>query len=579
MRPRASASLGILLATTVACVSATRAQPVDFFDLGVVNAPATPASTRQALALSSFGLFDFRNGDLLTVKWIRFEVQTPIVPPLYLDVDTQFFPLNNVNSAFGLTLALYDAAGRLVAVDDRDGATLPFSLGRPAAGLSFGSTDFRMPPEYVLSRGQDGTLAAGTYWLALAAGSQQFTTAEPTGWNITTDTSYLLDFSDPDTFYLDIAMAVGNTTPLPPPRNDRCQDAWVVGENPDAFTPAWTGSNAGALNDAQFPCAGNTTPPSNIKDVWFSYVPSRTGYASIYVGANDLRSPVLMDRYDAAQGCGAPSVECANGGIYSFADGVRMFVPVTQGNPVLFAVGVADGNVLGLHLSIELAPLPCPLSTPAGAAVERETACGEDLNGGCATPARTFDPIELGFPVRGTLFSTPSLRDADWFMFSVEEASTATITYESQVPLSILAYSMPEFIASRACGGTGEGDFYPVVDVQEPSYSVICRDRTTIVDLPPGTYVMGVEPTFFDNLPCGTGHEGYWFRVDTQSLPNACSPCRADFNQDGGVDGADIESFFVEWQVGGICGDVNADGGVDGGDVETVLRVWQAGDC
>ncbi|MEI7657440.1 MAG: GC-type dockerin domain-anchored protein [Phycisphaerae bacterium] len=53
--------------------------------------------------------------------------------------------------------------------------------------------------------------------------------------------------------------------------------------------------------------------------------------------------------------------------------------------------------------------------------------------------------------------------------------------------------------------------------------------------------------------------------------------CIADFNQDGGVDGADIESFFHAWETGGASGDVNQDGGVDGGDVETFIGRWEAG--
>ncbi len=56
-------------------------------------------------------------------------------------------------------------------------------------------------------------------------------------------------------------------------------------------------------------------------------------------------------------------------------------------------------------------------------------------------------------------------------------------------------------------------------------------------------------------------------------------PCPADFNQDGGVDGADIESFFVAWQNGDPSADVNEDGGIDGGDVETFFRAWEAGGC
>jgi subtilisin family serine protease len=57
------------------------------------------------------------------------------------------------------------------------------------------------------------------------------------------------------------------------------------------------------------------------------------------------------------------------------------------------------------------------------------------------------------------------------------------------------------------------------------------------------------------------------------------SRCAADFNQDGGVDGADIETFFLAWEVGDATGDVNRDGGVDGSDIESFFLVWAAGGC
>ncbi|GEM_PF-4645144 len=53
--------------------------------------------------------------------------------------------------------------------------------------------------------------------------------------------------------------------------------------------------------------------------------------------------------------------------------------------------------------------------------------------------------------------------------------------------------------------------------------------------------------------------------------------CLADFNDDGGVDGGDIESFFVVWASGDAQADVNGDGGVDGGDIETFFVRWEAG--
>ncbi len=55
--------------------------------------------------------------------------------------------------------------------------------------------------------------------------------------------------------------------------------------------------------------------------------------------------------------------------------------------------------------------------------------------------------------------------------------------------------------------------------------------------------------------------------------------CPADFNQDGGIDGADVDSFFAAWETGDPTADVNQDGGVDGSDVDYFFSVWQAGGC
>ncbi|MBS0197990.1 MAG: hypothetical protein JSR77_14635 [Planctomycetes bacterium] len=58
-----------------------------------------------------------------------------------------------------------------------------------------------------------------------------------------------------------------------------------------------------------------------------------------------------------------------------------------------------------------------------------------------------------------------------------------------------------------------------------------------------------------------------------------CTPCPADFNQDGGIDGADVGAFFSAWEAGDPSADVNADGGVDGADVTTFFAAWEAGGC
>ncbi len=50
-----------------------------------------------------------------------------------------------------------------------------------------------------------------------------------------------------------------------------------------------------------------------------------------------------------------------------------------------------------------------------------------------------------------------------------------------------------------------------------------------------------------------------------------------DFNQDGGIDGADVEAFYAEWESGGERGDINLDGGIDGADVEFFFSRWEQG--
>ncbi|MBS0197722.1 MAG: thrombospondin type 3 repeat-containing protein [Planctomycetes bacterium] len=66
---------------------------------------------------------------------------------------------------------------------------------------------------------------------------------------------------------------------------------------------------------------------------------------------------------------------------------------------------------------------------------------------------------------------------------------------------------------------------------------------------------------------------------DGDGIGDVCERCYADFNEDGGVDGADVTAFFDSWQYGATDADVNEDGGVDGSDVVTFFDVWELGRC
>jgi hypothetical protein len=56
-------------------------------------------------------------------------------------------------------------------------------------------------------------------------------------------------------------------------------------------------------------------------------------------------------------------------------------------------------------------------------------------------------------------------------------------------------------------------------------------------------------------------------------------PCAADYNQDGGIDGLDIEAFFIDFENGTGCADVNKDGAIDGQDVEAFFLRFENGGC
>jgi hypothetical protein len=60
---------------------------------------------------------------------------------------------------------------------------------------------------------------------------------------------------------------------------------------------------------------------------------------------------------------------------------------------------------------------------------------------------------------------------------------------------------------------------------------------------------------------------------------NACPPCPGDFDQDGGVTGADVEAFFLAFEAGEACADTDADGGITGGDLEAFFMSFEVGGC
>lgn len=58
-----------------------------------------------------------------------------------------------------------------------------------------------------------------------------------------------------------------------------------------------------------------------------------------------------------------------------------------------------------------------------------------------------------------------------------------------------------------------------------------------------------------------------------------CPACPADFDQDGGVTGADLAAFFIDFEAGNACADVDQDGGITGADIGAFVAAYEAGGC
>ncbi len=129
-----------------------------------------------------------------------------------------------------------------------------------------------------------------------------------------------------------------------------------------------------------------------------------------------------------------------------------------------------------------------------------------------------------------------------------------------------------EFFASPSCDASGNGEgarYLGAVDVSTDEAGIAGIDTALSVSVAPGEFVTA---TATDTTTGNTSE----FSACRAAEAGACV---ADFNQDGGVDGQDVEAFFLAWITGENLADVNQDGGVDGQDVEYFFVRWAQGGC
>ncbi len=486
MHPRLAVTC-LLAASTVAL-----AQPADFYDIGSLTPVTAPPYAYAPIDLSD--MFDFDSDVPLTVKWARFTLTGAISGDTFLDTG-MFVSLPNEP----VLVALYDNVGNLVTFDESQGG---FS---GAGGLSFGSASERVPFTVAGHSGQDGTLAAGTYWLAFVAGpANSAATINATNWDVTTTASTVLGFDEGENFVSPV-IYLGNTTPVPAPANDNCANAITVFEDIGP-APAWQGRNFGATQDGVASCYSALQGVST-KDIWFSYIPSQTGFAQIAASTTgDDTNDAVIALFPA--GCGSIASRCIGGGNFVLAGGTRIGFPVVAGQPLLFSVSQRGGFFGGtIRLHIDLLPAPCDIQTPAGAIPETEL-CGSASNNGCFLTPPAFGTVSPGDVIRGTLFTTATTRDTDWYSFTLTQAAIAQVTLRGEAALTAVIQRTEEIPGT--CFGQN-ATFATQTDPLNP-----CAPLNLSASLAPGTYRVAVAHNFLDEMGCDSGYTDYWFSLDTQ---------------------------------------------------------------
>ncbi len=191
-------------------------------------------------------------------------------------------------------------------------------------------------------------------------------------------------------------------------------------------------------------------------------------------------------------------------------------------------------------------------------------------------------PLPLGREQQRAVCSMSTHGRADYFMI---------------FPQASVDLSVPPTLEGPGFTGWAVGAYRPYTDVWGNSwpYGVIIAQRVSGSPLGPSSSLAAVHYT---TLSHPSAHALFWRDFDnpTKWLTETQAPylindvvqfaqqsppggCIGDFNQDGGIDGSDVQDFFAAWSQGDPSADVNQDGGVDGSDVVTFFDAWEQGSC
>lgn len=337
-----------------------------------------------------------------------------------------------------------------------------------------------------------------------------------------------------------------------PPTNDECATA-------AAIAPGITAYN---LYDATTGDAQPLCTPSNLamlNDIWYRYVPTSNEALEVSLLPGGAGGSLTVYRNSCDDGAIAQA-----GYFYDLSlglDAVRIVLDAEANVPLLFQVSYLGFPSETIPVLGEGEIYVGPPTTP----VIPNDLCQDALPvSEGVVPINLVGSIKDCTPLSGPALDTAiAASDNDiYYRYQPANAGTVYVTindgidypYYDGLVVSIHEACNAVPLASSLAFGDAPLDFlsFEANSGQEYIIRVASILRFGSQNIQSGNIVIG------DAIACG---------------------CPADFNQDGGVDGGDVEAFFTDWADADPCADTNQDGGVDGGDVEAFFIVWEMGGC
>ncbi|MBS0195283.1 MAG: immunoglobulin domain-containing protein [Planctomycetes bacterium] len=245
-------------------------------------------------------------------------------------------------------------------------------------------------------------------------------------------------------------------------------------------------------------------------------------------------------------------------------------------------------------------PTGCEQLTPAQCALQGGTYQGDAVE--CDQPTygggfSSSDSFPIGIPDGGTspgiATSTMNVPSGSGTVSSLAVRVGLDHTYCGDLTVTLSNGTVTATLFSAVGGSNNLAGVYTFADAASIDFAAAAGLVSPIAG---GAYKPADALGAFD----GQSFDGVWtltvtddsqsdvgninsFELLTTTISPACGTscpaCAADYNQDGGVDGTDVNSFFADWESGLPCSDVNLDGGVDGADVDTFFVAWENGGC